>query len=45
MKKKTTSAPSNKKARKPQTRDLSPLEKKSAGIKAGRLRNRRGRRG
>ena len=38
MKKKTTSAPSAKKARKPQTRDLSPLEKKSAGIKAGARR-------
>ena len=40
MKKKTTSAPSNKKARKPQTRDLSPLEKKSSSIKAGRARRR-----
>ena len=43
MKKQTTSAPS-KKARKPQTRDLSPLEKKSAGIKAGVLSRKRSRR-
>jgi hypothetical protein len=43
MKKKTTSAPS-KKARKPATRDLSPLEKKSSTVKAGRRRGIRTRR-
>jgi hypothetical protein len=40
MKKKTTSAPSAKKARKTPTRDLSPLEKKSSSIKAGAIKRR-----
>jgi hypothetical protein len=41
MKKKTTSAPSERKTKK--TRDLSPLEKKSSSIKAGKRRSIRGR--